>query len=185
MGTASGNAGGVSSTNISRRRVVAGAAWAVPAVVVASSAPAMAASPGFLTFTGDACKLPGNSQSVFKGYVFELVANNDTGADSVAVITSVTINGVNEPVYRVVASGQCTCACGADPDHDVCVPAGATNMMVLIETGTFSTSENAEMVITYQQYDCDCNEIGDPVQISSGVLSTPPVQNQNLCKVNY
>ena len=58
---------GVGSTPPSRRSVVKGAAWAVPAVVVAAAAPTVAASAGLLTFTGKACKLPGNSQSHLQG----------------------------------------------------------------------------------------------------------------------
>jgi len=48
-------------SGISRRTVVKGAAWAVPAIAVASAVPAMAASRECLTytFTPDACKFPG------------------------------------------------------------------------------------------------------------------------------
>ena len=56
---------------VSRRTVVVGTAWAVPAIVVASAAPAMALS-GPVTFTGRACKSPGNP----KRYLFEITVTN-------------------------------------------------------------------------------------------------------------
>src|SRR5262245_32612177 len=108
---------GVESTSPSRRTVVKGAAWAVPAVVVAGAAPAMAASPGFLTFTGRACKLPGNSTSTFKGFVFELVAKNVTGPqpdDAITVITGISIQGLPDlGAFAVkVIGGNPSCSCG-------------------------------------------------------------------------
>ena len=45
----------------SRRTVVKGAAWTMPAVLVAAPAPVVAASVAPLTFSGSACKLPGGS----------------------------------------------------------------------------------------------------------------------------
>src|SRR6478609_437452 len=49
------------SRGLTRRRVVQGAAWSVPAIAIAAPIPAFAASQGFLKFTGENCKLPGNS----------------------------------------------------------------------------------------------------------------------------
>lgn len=175
--------------NISRRRVVAGAAWSVPAVMVASAAPAVAASPGFLTFTGEACKLPGNSSSNFKGYVFELNANNVSGPqpeDAVTVILSVAVEGNDDPNFAVdVRTNEGTCSCGncggAPAEQQFCTPDGTMNQQVLIYTTEDLTgsSSNAEMVITYQVYDCNntssCGTPGEIKTLSSGTLSTPPV----------
>ncbi len=65
---------GKTTKGISRRTLVAGTAWAVPVVAVASAAPAFAQSPCSLnvTFiTNSACKWPGNSCSSHpKGYSF-------------------------------------------------------------------------------------------------------------------
>ncbi len=66
---------------ISRRTVAKAAAWSVPAIALAVSTPAYAASPGFLTVTGDGCKLPGNATDVYKGYAFEGSITNDSPAD--------------------------------------------------------------------------------------------------------
>src|SRR6476661_11238847 len=86
---------GADSAPPSRRSVVKGAAWAVPAVVVAGVAPTVAASGGPLSFTGGACKLPGNSTDTFQGYVFELTAVNTAGplpTTSITVVSDVKIN---------------------------------------------------------------------------------------------
>src|SRR3954454_5808710 len=92
---------------LSRRSVVRGAAWAMPAVVVAAPAPLVAASTGAPSFSGSACKLPGASSNAYNGYVVELIANSSgqTG-DPVTVITGVTVNGVPQPKYALsVRSG--------------------------------------------------------------------------------
>ena len=47
---------------LSRRTMIAATAWTVPAVIVATSTPAMAASPGVVSFTGVACKHAGRSE---------------------------------------------------------------------------------------------------------------------------
>ena len=107
----------------SRRSVVKGAAWAVPAVVVAGAAPTVAASAGPLSFSGGACKLPGNANDIFKGYVFELIAVNSPGpgpTTGVTVITNVKINGVAVTGYQVVVKTGDTCTCAT------CTPPGST-----------------------------------------------------------
>ena len=183
MGTDSSSATGAPK-NISRRRVVAGAAWSVPAVMVASAAPAMAASQGPLSFTGNACKLPGNANDIFKGYVFELTAFNATGPNpttAVTVITNVRINNVPVTGFQVYqASGQ-TCTCGgctptgSTSCNTFCTPDGATQR-ILIYTNTQQNSANTSFTLDYQRYECStCTAIdATPVPISSGLLSTPP-----------
>ncbi len=168
----------------SRRSVVKGAAWTMPAVLVAAPAPMVAASTGALTFTGSACKLPGSATDTYKGFVFELVATSTGGAaDTVTVITSVTVNGVVEPVFTVsVKSGACTCApCGNAPaKHQFCTPSSAGTQRVLLYTdgATSGTSSNSEICVTYVQYGCDCSPLvggSRPVTICSGQRSTPPI----------
>jgi hypothetical protein len=183
---------GVASTSPSRRTVVKGAAWAVPAVVVAGAAPAMAASPGIITFTGNACKLPGNSQSIFKGYVFELKGNNVTGPmpfDAVVIIDSITVaNTPDLGAYKVVVpnpAGSCSCgtacASGENADHIVCVPDGTTNLQILIYTSANVTGNSANDMVTITYRVFDCNGGSTCPSASSGVTTgsignTPPVQ---------
>ncbi|MGW5242053.1 hypothetical protein ACWEOW_24240 [Monashia sp. NPDC004114] len=181
---------GVQSTSPSRRSVVKGAAWAVPAVVVAGAAPTVAASNGPLEFTGGACKLPGNATDVLKGYVFELTANNTTGplpTIGITVISNVKINSTAVSGFNVsirgaspTCSGVCaTTSCGAPAAHAFCTPDGA-QQQILVYTADKPTgnSQNAEMSLCYQRYDCfsgSCTPIDlAPVCITSGIHSTPP-----------
>src|SRR4051812_32691651 len=129
---------------LSRRSVVKGAAWAMPAVVVAPPAPLVAASTGALSFPGRACKLPGNSTHTYKGYVFELSASS-TGStiNTVTVVTGVTLNGVPQPRYALSArGGACTCStCGSAPtNHQFCTPSGSTAQRVLLYTDSAANS---------------------------------------------
>jgi hypothetical protein len=74
-----------------RRTVVKGAAWAVPAVMVASSAPAAAASPGVVTLQGRDCKLPGSSAAPFTdGAVYLATIQNTFNTPINVEITSFT-----------------------------------------------------------------------------------------------
>jgi hypothetical protein len=172
------------TNELSRRTVVRGAAWAMPAVVVAAPAPAVAASTAPLSFTGSACKLPGGSSDTYKGYVFEIVVTTPGGSeDTVTVITGVTVNGVSEPHYAVsVKSGACTCSsCGGAPsNHQWCTPGTAGTQRVLLYTdgGASNTSANGEVCVTYVRYRCDCSPVvggSQPVTICSGSRSTPPL----------
>lgn len=180
MGTESSSTPGAPKT-ISRRRVVAGAAWSVPAVMVASAAPAVAASPGPLTFSGRACKLPGNSSDLYKGYVFELESDNPTGppGDTVIQIRNVAVNtaatGFSVDVKTVANECGCTCP-GADTDEQFCVSDDTMDTRVLIYTAAepTGTSVNAEMTLEYRMLDCACTEIQGWTSLSSGVRATPP-----------
>jgi hypothetical protein len=55
---------------LSRRTLAKGAAWAVPTVIAVGAAPMISASDGYVIITsgGDACKLPGASCDITKGY---------------------------------------------------------------------------------------------------------------------
>ncbi len=175
-------------TSVSRRTVARGAAWAVPVVAVGAAAPAMAASKEFLTFTGNACKLPGNSDSVYKGYVFELVANNPYPDNVALVVTSVKIGGVVESVYGVKTLGGCTdCGCST-PEHEVCIPGSAVDLKVLILTGANPTghSSNTSMDITYAVHTCGngCSQLQQGAD-SSGVRSTPPTHGSHCHITGY
>ena len=181
---------GVESTSPSRRSVVKGAAWAVPAVVVAGAAPTVAASEGFLTFTGKACKLPGNSSSTFKGFVFELEAHNVQGPnplDAITEVLSISIQGLQDlGAYKVVVKSNAgSCSCGPCPgvqDHMFCTPDNTPNQRILIYTSADVTGNSANSVveITYRTYDCNgtssCGSPG-PIQTASTVIrETPPAQ---------
>lgn len=101
---------------VTRRTVVKGAAWAVPAIAVASAMPAMAVS-GYVTVTPlSACKSPGNSCSVYyKGYALGFTVTNNTPVQIQIFADCVTngkLGGVDTPlsVYATpswyIAAGQ-------------------------------------------------------------------------------
>lgn len=177
---------GADSAPPSRRSVVKGAAWAVPAVVVAGAAPTVAASAGPLSFTGGACKLPGNANDIFKGYLFELAAVNQPGPNpttAVTVISNVRLNGTLVTGFQVVIksaspAGSCTCAgctpAGSNGCNTFCTPDG-TSQRIFIYTNTQVNSKNTEMTLDYQIYDCTgCTALTAKVPLSSGLQSTPP-----------
>src|SRR4051794_30295484 len=103
---------------VSRRTVAKGVAWSVPVVIVASAAPAMAASGGPPRIVkGPACKNPGNScRTRPKGYGFTAQVSNDDPTKPIylysATITSPQIAdltfGTVEPSFPIlVPAGQC------------------------------------------------------------------------------
>ncbi|GAB3067121.1 hypothetical protein GCM10027053_33300 [Intrasporangium mesophilum] len=187
----SNNHGVESSTSPSRRSVVKGAAWAVPAVVVAGAAPTVAASEGLLSFTGRACKLPGNSSSTFKGFVFEMVANNVLGPnprDAITEITNITVQGIADVgTFKIkVVGGNLSCTCsncaGTNPDHVFCTPDGVTGQRVFVYTSANITGTSANSVVTVSYRVFDCNNTvncGSPsgTQTATTLLgTTPPTQ---------
>lgn len=100
MGTESSSTSGAPN-NISRRRVVAGAAWTVPAVMVASAAPAVAASKPCLTasFGGDSCKWPGSNNAW--GYKLQICFTNTCDSDVEIYVNYVQANTGQAPVQQV------------------------------------------------------------------------------------
>lgn len=100
MGTESSSTQGAPN-KISRRRVVAGAAWSVPAVMVASAAPAMAASKCLTaTFGGESCKYPGSGQNA-KGYKLQICFTNDCDVAATIEVKSVQGNAASSPLQPV------------------------------------------------------------------------------------
>ena len=77
---------------LSRRTVVTGTAWAVPAIVVAGPAPHAAATPlPPVTIGGTACKYPGNSGQFRDGIRFLLTITNPNKTDVVLTVDSLTL----------------------------------------------------------------------------------------------
>ena len=101
------------SRGISRRTLVKGTAWAVPAVAVASAAPAMAKSGrGPVLDVQRACKQPGSScantnrpYNFVKGYTFTASIYNPSG-ETIYVYTSTpaTPPGAYDPRFQVTSA---------------------------------------------------------------------------------
>lgn len=103
---------------ISRRTVVKGTAWAVPAVVVASAAPAMAAGASqcvTASFGGNSCKQPGQGQNQF-GYRLQFCFTNTCSVPVTIVVKTIQANTGNAHVQTVnqtigpIAVGATVCS---------------------------------------------------------------------------
>lgn len=155
---------------ISRRTLAAGAAWSVPVIALASAAPAYALSGGILTLTGDACKLPGNSQSIYKGYAFGLVINNTMPVSVLVDITSVYRDADNLGNVTVQRTNPPTCSNLTDT---FTVPAN-TSYNAIIYTQGANNSSNGTITVNY-----DYTPSGDPTvsaTASGSFNSAPPIQ---------
>lgn len=106
-----------SRSGITRRTVVKGAAWAVPAIAVAGAMPATAVS-GNISFSPTvACKSPGAScETFYKGYVVGFQVCNNTAVDihlRADCVYGGTINAepANFKIYKdadwLIDPGQC------------------------------------------------------------------------------
>jgi hypothetical protein len=170
----------VQKAGISRRTVVKGAAWSVPAIAVAGAAPAMAVSGGLVSFTGQACKLPGNSTENLKSYRFDMVSVNplhgDYG-DVVIDVTGFTFNGVQAQTLtiKVTSGDECSTTCTDFTGFDqICVADNSTITWQAI-VGPYADSRNGEATITYDVYDATtCDLLLSNQQTTSGPLNTPP-----------
>lgn len=91
---------GGSGRTISRRTVAKGAAWSVPAVVMATSAPALASSPPIIIDFAEssACKLPGTSwkdRGYDKGYVLWAMFENTLDTQVSFRVLDIFVGGVD------------------------------------------------------------------------------------------
>jgi hypothetical protein len=129
---------------ISRRTVAIGAAWAVPVIALATASPAFAASNGIISLSGTGCKLPGNSQSVYKGYVFNMTASNTTNSPVTVTITSATLNGTNLGGVTIINLDGCV-ALG----NPFTIPANTTLTHLALLTKNATNSQNGTLVVSY------------------------------------
>jgi len=124
---------------ISRRSVVVGTAWAVPAIVVAGPAPHASATPiPPVTIGGTACKLPGNSSKFVKnGVAFQLTITNPYKTPLTVTITSVTKSGDVAPTQII-------------PTSFIIDPGTHT---VVLSAGPYNNSANAQVSVGYSYTD--------------------------------
>jgi hypothetical protein len=155
---------------ISRRTVVQGTAWAVPAVVIATAVPAYAgASQGSLTFSGLGCKLPGNATNTFKGYAFRLTASNTTSSTATVEIVSVTLNGADLGGSTVINLTGCT-----NLGNPFTVGPGQTLTNLALLTKLATNSQNGSLVVTFR-VSTDGGITYGPTQTTNATASAPPI----------
>jgi hypothetical protein len=166
---------------VSRRRVLTAAAWSLPVVAVGAAAPAMAASPFEpppfdLQFTGTACKYPGNSGPIRKGYRFGVTSSHNAPYPIVLVVRGFTVNGVPASQVRFwnISPPQCLSTCFVGGLAQLCVPAGVT-LNYDIVAGPYQNSENGLARVTYDLYRGDTCE-PEVIGLSATTLpnSLPP-----------
>lgn len=137
---------------ISRRTIVKGAAWAVPAIAIAAPVPAFAgASQGTIELTGGACKLPGNSSFPYNtnGAVYLMRVTNTTNSSSTITITEVERSGsintnVVFSVVRLTGAGTCCTQLG----NTFTVNANSSDLFALV-TGGWDNSSNGMLTVHY------------------------------------
>ncbi|EWT03686.1 hypothetical protein N865_08985 [Intrasporangium oryzae NRRL B-24470] len=143
---------------VSRRTVVAGAAWTVPAIVVASAAPAMAATPIVTIGVGLACKHPGNP----KHYHFNLTVKNNGGTTTTVTITSIVL---------IPTSGQNVTFSTLPAPFDV---AAHSSVCVVVDSDLTANSANGTLKVGYDY--TDSNGQTQHFDAAIDVSSIPPCQ---------
>lgn len=125
----------------SRRTIAAGAAWAVPVIVVGAAAPAMAASPNII-FELDpdvSCKFPGQSTEWNHGYslAFTITAT-EAGVVCLTDISAPNNTAAEVEILQVIPGG------GTDNCRPI-LP-GETQIVVIIGA---ENSANGTAIFTY------------------------------------
>ncbi|MCE4027298.1 hypothetical protein LXM50_15090 [Microbacterium sp. Au-Mic1] len=153
----------------------------MPAVAVAATVPFAAASacndfnpenPCPITLAGTGCKLPGNSNSLYKGYAFKLTIANPTGAQITINVTSATLDGSSLGGVRVVNLND-----GSSQANPFTVPAHTTYTAALL-TVNAPNSSNGALSITYTVNG------GAPMVANATIPSAPPIQGASCSTFN-
>ncbi|MFD6700725.1 MULTISPECIES: hypothetical protein [unclassified Microbacterium] len=153
----------------------------MPAVAVAATVPFAAASacndfnpenPCPITLAGVGCKLPGNSQNIYKGYAFRLTVSNPTGAPITINVTSATLDGGNLGSVLVVNLNN-----GSSQTNPFTIPAHTTYVAALL-TQNAPNSSNGALSITYTVNG------GAPQVANATIPSAPPIQGGSCTAFN-
>jgi hypothetical protein len=119
-------------------------------VATAAAAPAFAGSneppPVSIDAVGAACKLPGNSTDVYKGYRMVLTFHNTTGSPQVVNITSFTITGATTSAFTPTTFTV--------PDGD--------STRVFIVTSTTSSQRSATVCYVVAGQAAECTGVSFP-----------------------
>lgn len=174
-----------SGRGIRRRTLVAGTAWAVPAVTIAAPAMAYQLSGNLVSATGIAAKLQGNSCCAgqgpdcpyFKqGYRYYFLVSNPPGKDACIDITEVKIGGVSVATYQVWLDDNtlATGCCGRPTLHSFTV-ANSTSRTIAVDVD-YDSSANTTVELTYDVLNAATCALDFPNQQADGAFSTPPTQ---------
>ena len=151
---------------ISRRTVTNAMAWAVPVIAVSAAVPAYAASQVNISLNGAGCKLPGNSNSTYKGYAFAVVINNSSTVPITINITSITLNGVSLGDSALVNLTGAVATIDSNPFS--LNPGQSIGTAALLTEGA-GNSSNGILTITYTVNN------GTPIVATATLPSAPPI----------
>ena len=139
---------------ISRRTLVKGTAWAVPAVAVASAAPAMAQSlPPIVIDWGNtgACKIPGDSFRKLcydKGYVLWGVFKNTSTLSASVTITGITVGGIAQCLVGI-ADYTVSCNTALTSNTFTVAPGATAYIAIYSNASSDSSSTSVEVSFNY------------------------------------
>lgn len=157
--------GNEAPSGISRRTVTKAMAWSVPVIAVSTAVPAFAASQGFLQLTGLGCKLPGNSQELYKGYAFRLNVSNTTADPVIIDILTITLDG--NTLGQTASVNLLTGATQTDP---FTLPPNSPSTPIALLTELAPNSQNGVLTITYT-----INGGSEVQTLTATVPSAPPI----------
>lgn len=167
----------------SRRTVVKGAAWSVPAIMVAGAVPAVAASgSGPDPFIGVACKLPGQSAGSNCAEVFAGIPGLDpTKAFAIPLlITNSTSKAiVLKPSITISSSGLPFTVQGVIPDY--CTPIAPGDSVKVIVYANSDNSANQDVTLSFTvPWGHDCADTDhDPIVVPNIYIpSFPPCSSR-------
>ena len=149
---------------ISRRTVTKAMAWAVPAIAIAAPVPAFAASGGSFTLSGAGCKLPGNSNSIYKGYAFQLSMSNTTDNPITLDVLTITLGTTDLGGVSIVNLQN-----GNSQSDPFLIPANTSYPSLALLTQNAANSANGTLTITYKING------GITQTVTATVTSAPPI----------
>lgn len=175
-----------SAAPINRRTVAKGIAWSVPAVAIASTAPAFATShdepdPPVFDFA-NGWKNPGNSCTSRcipkQSYSAKVTLINDQPENYILQFTSYAIGESTDTtgVFGITGSQDCdpiapvpcTDTCAGFTTNSVCVPAGTAAMTVYVTSNNHGSSPNGGQWIGWRWV-----RASDCTVVSSGTATSP------------
>lgn len=156
--------GGETPKGVSRRTVTKAMAWAVPVIAVSAAVPAYAASQINFDLNGAGCKLPGNSNSIFKGYAFALSIDNSSTIPITITIVDITLNGED-----LGDTGLVNLQTGEFDDNPFTLAPDEDLQFGALITENAANSSNGTLSITYTINN------GSEITVTATVNAAPPI----------
>ena len=131
------------SRQVSRRALVSGTAWAVPAVIVASAAPAVAASPQAF-FTGKACRQTNPAGSTTFFFQVSFPSLSSTQPTTYSPVSMVVFGSNENPPFPMT----------------ITVPPGQTSVLQTVRATEEHPGSSGPVTLTYRINNAETDGIG-------------------------